>query len=130
MSVIKDGWSWDTFMNVMGQYRAYLDSKGKADWYCCDANLTTWLSCNYPILRSYGADVLTKDGKIAIDSAETRECLTMVRRTTTYIVILHFHIVHMNGERPYIQHNNKSCLLIPLLVFLQKDKHLNLPKKP
>lgn len=79
LSVIKDGWSWDTFMDVMSQYRSYLDSKGKADWYCCDANLTTWLSCNYPILRSYGADVLTKGGEIAIDSPETRECLAMVR---------------------------------------------------
>lgn len=79
MSVIQDGWSWDTFMSVMGQYRAYLDSKGKSDWYCCDANLTTWLSCNYPILRSYGADVLTKSGEIAIDCQETRECLTMIK---------------------------------------------------
>ncbi len=79
MSVIQDGWSWDTFMNVMAQYRAYLDGKGKSDWYCCDANLTTWLSCNYPILRSYGADVLTKDGRIAIDCEETRQCLTMVK---------------------------------------------------
>ena len=79
MSVIQDGWSWDTFMSVMAQYRTYLDGKGKSDWYCCDANLTTWLSCNYPILRSYGADVLTKDGKIAIDCEETRQCLTMVK---------------------------------------------------
>lgn len=79
MSGIVDGWSWDTFVDVMAQYRAYLDQKGKGDWYCCDANLTTWLSCNYPILRSYGADVLTKDGKIAIDTQETRECLTMIK---------------------------------------------------
>ena len=79
MSVIQDGWSWDTFMSVMGQYRSYLDNKGKSDWYCCDANLTTWLSCNYPILRSYGADVLTKSGEIAIDCQETRECLTMIK---------------------------------------------------
>lgn len=79
MSVIQDGWSWDTFMEVMDQYRTYLDSKGKSDWYCCDANLTTWLSCNYPILRSYGADVLTKSGEIAIDCQETRECLTMIK---------------------------------------------------
>lgn len=79
LSVIQDGWTWDTFTSVMAQYRAYLDNKGKTDWYVCDANLTTWLSCNYPILRSYGADVLTKDGKIAIDCQETRDCLTMVR---------------------------------------------------
>lgn len=79
MSVIQDGWSWDTFMSVMGQYRTYLDSIHKSDWYCCDANLTTWLSCNYPILRSYGADVLTKSGEIAIDCQETRECLTMIK---------------------------------------------------
>ena len=79
ISVIKDGWTWETFTDVMAQYRTYLDSKGKSDWYCCDANLTTWLSCNYPILRSYGADVLTKAGEIAIDSQETRECLTMIK---------------------------------------------------
>lgn len=79
ISVIKDGWTWDTFESVMAQYRTYLDNKSKTDYYCCDANLTTWLSVNYPILRSYGADVLDTNGKIVIDSAETKECLQMIK---------------------------------------------------
>lgn len=88
MSVIKNGWTWETFESVLAQYRAYLNGIGKTDYYCLDANLTTWLSVNYPILRSYGADVLSQDGKITIDSPETREALEMTRSlmTNKYIV--------------------------------------------
>lgn len=78
-TVVKDGWTWDDFLSVCAKVRAYLDKSGKNAHYVCDANLTIWLSTNYPILRSYGADMLDLNGKNCIDSEETRECLNMIR---------------------------------------------------
>ena len=78
-TLVKDGWSWADFMSVCAQVRTYLDNNGMSDYYVCDANLTAWLSTSYPVLRSYGADMLDESGKSAIDSPETRECLAMIR---------------------------------------------------
>jgi ABC-type glycerol-3-phosphate transport system substrate-binding protein len=80
LTLIENGWSWDTFMDVCLQVREYLDSKGHTDRYVLDANLTTWLSVNYPILRSMGADITDGTGKLTIDSEETREALELVKR--------------------------------------------------
>lgn len=78
-TVVKDGWSWDDFLSVCAKVRIYLDQNGMSNFYVCDANLTAWLSTNYPILRSYGADMLDAEGKCAIDSQQTRDCLNMIR---------------------------------------------------
>lgn len=78
-TVVKDGWSWDEFLGVCQQVRDYLDRTGRQSDYVLDANLTAWLSTCYPILRSYGADILDNEGKNAVDSAETRACLEMLR---------------------------------------------------
>lgn len=78
-TLVKDGWSWADFMSVCAQVRTYLDNNGMSDYYVCDANLTAWLSTSYPVLRSYGADMLDESVKSAIDSPETRECLAMIR---------------------------------------------------
>lgn len=80
-SKIKNGWTWDDFMTVLADYRAYLDTKAstKDTYYCLDANLTGWLSVNYPILRSYGAEVIDDDKNILIDSEQTVEALTMIK---------------------------------------------------
>ncbi len=79
MSVVKDGWSWDTFMDVCATIRTYFDNNGMRDRYVLDANLTSWLSVCYPMLRSFGADVIDDQGNIIIDSEGTRECLALVK---------------------------------------------------
>lgn len=88
LSLIKNGWTWDTFLEVNETYRKWRDANGPDNYFVTDANLTTWLSTSYPILTSYGADVLDESGKCIIDSAETREALTMIRKMMTdrYIV--------------------------------------------
>lgn len=87
-STIKNGWTWNDFLEINKQYRAYLDGKGQSTYYVTDANLTTWLSTCYPILRSYGGEVLTADGKNAIDSDGTKNALNMVNKMMSdrYIV--------------------------------------------
>ena len=64
---------------VHAEYRAYLDKNGKSSWYCLDMNLYNWLSVNYPILRSYGADIINKNLDITVDSPEVREALGLFR---------------------------------------------------
>ena len=77
-TVVKDGWTWDQFLGVCQQVRDYLDKNGRQSHYVVDANLTAWLSTCYPILRSYGADILDEEGNNSVDTPETRACLEML----------------------------------------------------
>lgn len=79
LNLLQDGWTWETFRGVCDQVRTYFDGKGYSDRYVLDANLTSWLSVNYPLLRSFGADVSDANGELTIDSANTRAALQMVR---------------------------------------------------
>ena len=75
---VKNGWTWDDFMQVCAQVRSWMDQNGMASNYVIDATLTSWLSVCYPMLISYGAEVIDEEGKVAIDSEATRQCLEMV----------------------------------------------------
>lgn len=89
MSKIKDGWTWDDFKSVCESWMEYLRSQGKADGnYACDMYLTGWGSVGYPMLRSYGADVLNEKGEVVIDSQGTRGMINEIRDITDkgYIV--------------------------------------------
>lgn len=88
LELIQNGWTWETFMTIAEQVRTYFDANGKSDRFILDANLQSWLSVNYPILRSFGADVATPDGELIIDSPETREAITMVRKLVTDRIIV------------------------------------------
>ncbi len=79
LELVENGWSWDTFMTICQQVRDYFDANNMSDRYVLDANLTTWLSTSYPILRSFGADVVDDEGNVTIDSPQTREALELVR---------------------------------------------------
>ena len=79
LSVIENGWTWETFMDVSKQVRTYFDEQGWTNRYVVDANLTTWLSVNYPMLRSVGGDVANEKGEIILDSPETRRALEEVK---------------------------------------------------
>lgn len=76
---VKNGWTWDDFLEVCEQVRTYMDGNGMRNDYVFDANLTSWLSVCYPMLLSYGGDVLDEQGNVTIDSPETRACLEMVK---------------------------------------------------
>lgn len=75
---VKNGWTWDDFMDVCAQVRTWMDNNGMSNNYVIDANLTSWLSVCYPMLLSYGAEVIDENGNVAIDSEATRQCLEMV----------------------------------------------------
>ena len=88
LELLVNGWTWETFLDVCYDVREYFDNNGYSDRYVLDANLTSWLSVNYPILRSYGADVTDGTGELTIDSAETRAAIQMVRDLTEDRIIV------------------------------------------
>ncbi len=75
---VKNGWTWNDFLDVCATVRSWMDNNKMSSNYVFDANLTSWLSVCYPMLLSYGGEVLTESGEIAIDSQATRNCLEMV----------------------------------------------------
>lgn len=80
ISVIKNGWTWSDFVGILEEYRAYLDKTSYKDtYYCLDANLTGWLSVSYPILKSFGVEIIDSNKNVLIDSEATREALTLTR---------------------------------------------------
>lgn len=76
---VKNGWTWDDFMEVCAQVRTYMDNNGMRNDYVFDANLSTWLSVCYPMLLSYGAEVLDENGNVALNSEATVACLELVK---------------------------------------------------
>jgi ABC-type glycerol-3-phosphate transport system substrate-binding protein len=83
VSKIKNGWSWSDFLSVCKDWRTYLDKSGSGDnYYCVDPYLTGWGSVSYPLLRSFGADVLDENGKNSIDSEGTRNAIKCIRNLT------------------------------------------------
>ena len=82
-TVVKNGWTWDEFMDVCEQVRTWMDANGMNSDYVFDANLTSWLSVCYSLLISYDAEVIDTNGNNVIDSANTRACLEMVRELVT-----------------------------------------------
>ncbi len=76
---VKNGWSWDDFMDVCATVRTWMDNNGMRNDYVFDANLTSWLSVCYPMLLSYGAEVIDEQGSVAIDSQATRDCLALIK---------------------------------------------------
>lgn len=90
-SSIKNGWTWDEFKNICAKWRAYQDSNGNTaagGYYCCDPYLTGWNSVTYPMLRSFGGEVVGEDGACAIDCDGTRAMINELRDITDkgYIV--------------------------------------------
>lgn len=79
MTKVVNGWTWDDFLDACAKLRTYFDANGKSGDYIVDANLTAWLSVNYPMLLSYGGEAIDENGNVVIDSAATKECLQMVR---------------------------------------------------
>ncbi len=79
MDSVQNGWSWNDFLDACAACRTWMDANGMRNDYVIDANLTSWLSTCYPMLLSYGGEVLDEDGDVAIDSDATRDCLEMVK---------------------------------------------------
>ena len=83
MNLVKNGWTWDTFMDVCATLRSYMDTHNMSDCYVVDANLTTWLSVCYPMLSAYGSEPIDENGKNSISNEKTMQCLQMVREMVT-----------------------------------------------
>ncbi|MFQ7035729.1 MAG: hypothetical protein ACLRTQ_08730, partial [Candidatus Borkfalkia sp.] len=78
MSVIKNGWTWETFLKVCEQVRSYYDEKGNKTYFPVDANLG-WEAVSYPVIRSLNGDVLDKDGKFSLTEEVSDNVVSFVQ---------------------------------------------------
>ncbi|MDR0831864.1 MAG: extracellular solute-binding protein [Bacillales bacterium] len=83
LAYIQNGWTWDDFLVVCDAVRKYQNNLNRFDYYAVDMNITGWLSVSYPILRSFGGEILNSEGELVIDSAETRQALNVVHEMVT-----------------------------------------------
>lgn len=79
MTKVQNGWTWDDLMDACAKLRIWMDDNGFKGSYCLEPNLTSWLSTCVPMLYSFGADVIDKDGKVVIDSDGTKATLNLLR---------------------------------------------------
>jgi ABC-type glycerol-3-phosphate transport system substrate-binding protein len=83
LSKIKNGWTWDDFLEACQKVRVYQDSMGRSDYYAIDLNITGWLSVSYPILRSMGGEILNSEGELVLNSPNTLSALNLVHDLVT-----------------------------------------------
>lgn len=79
---VKNGWSWQDFMDTCATVRAYYDGQNKGNFYPIDPNFE-WESVYYAMMRAYGADFFDADGKIVVDSAATAEVGALIKEMVT-----------------------------------------------
>ncbi len=72
-----NGWTWEQFKRVCGQFRTYYNSLGKPNYYPLTPSFY-WAPVYGSMLESYNASVFNGN-EIAIDSAATREVLTELK---------------------------------------------------
>lgn len=81
---VKNGWTWEDFLSVCAQVKAYFNESGTTR-PIMDAYIT-WEANFNAILSSFGVEYF-RDGASAIDSQNTRDALELIRelRTSGYI---------------------------------------------
>lgn len=81
---VKNGWTWEDFLEVCAKVRAYFDQNGVTRPVM--DSFITWEANFNAIFQSFGVKYF-EDGEVAIDSPATREALELIRalRTEGYI---------------------------------------------
>ena len=79
---VKNGWSWDDFTEVCGQVRTYFDTSKPDNYYPLDANLN-WESLAWPVVKSFGGEVIDKDGKFSLGEDVNKSVYGLVQGLTS-----------------------------------------------
>lgn len=88
---IKNGWSWDDFLEVCAKVRKYYDDEGHTNYYPIDANLN-WESVAYPIIKSFGGEVIDEDGNFALTASANEKITAFVKN------LVDKRYVHLNND--------------------------------
>ncbi len=80
---VKNGWTWDDFLEVCEKVRVYYDSPAQkhTNYYPIDANLN-WESVAYPIIKSLGGNVLDENGAFALSEEANAKVSALVKNLT------------------------------------------------
>lgn len=82
-SLIRNGWTWNDFLTVCSQLRAYYDSFGGKyeKVYPVDANVG-WESVGYPIIKSFGGEVINDNGEFSLTEEQSGKVFDLINNLT------------------------------------------------
>lgn len=75
---IKNGWTWNDFLEVCEKVRQYYDRQGHTNYYPIDPYLD-WESVAYPIIKSFGGEVIDEDGNFALTASANEKITGLVK---------------------------------------------------
>lgn len=68
MTKVKNGWTWEDFLEVCRTVRTFLDENGMNSRYVIDSYVN-WEAVMYPIFRSFGVEIFDGKGNVTLDDA-------------------------------------------------------------
>lgn len=77
MSKVKNGWTWQDFLDTCETIRQYFDANGMQSQYVIDAYIN-WEAVMYPVFVSNGCTVFDENNNLVVDSTEGRAALEMM----------------------------------------------------
>lgn len=77
MSKVKNGWTWQDFLDTCETIRKYFDENGMTGQYVIDAYIN-WEAVMYPIFLSNGCSVFDENNQLVVNSEEGRAALNMM----------------------------------------------------
>lgn len=108
VDTVKNGWTWDEFLKVCKNIRAYYDKKG---WsvsngrYIVDASLG-WDPVLFSVFKSAGASFCDNKGNWTLDTAEMRAGMDMIRELVTEKIVAPY-----NGGGANYENGNGAMLI-------------------
>lgn len=108
MSTVRNGWTWDEFMKVLANLRAYYDKQGwtaEKGRYLVDASLG-WDPVLFSVFRSMGASFCDDNGNWTVDTPEMRAGMNLIRELVEKKYIARYNAGGANYE------NGSGAMLI------------------
>ena len=100
VETIRNGWTWEEFLKVCANIRAYFDSHGKGAGYLIDHNFT-WNPVMFSVLKSCGVSICDEQGKWTVNTPEMQSVITLVRELVEKRYIARYNGGGANYEQGY-----------------------------
>lgn len=86
MERVKNGWTWETFLETCRKVREYFDESNMSARYVIDSYVN-WEAVMYPIFCSFGTEIFDKEGNVTLDNEinapKTQAALDLMKELVT-----------------------------------------------
>ena len=82
MTKVKNGWTWEEFLDVCETVRTHFDNTGRSSQYVLDSYVN-WEAVMYPIFCSFGAEIFDDEQNIVIENTATEQALNLMKELVT-----------------------------------------------